>query len=57
MGVTGILPAKLAGTAKGDGVFGICNELRTLIRFVRADAEASDPALFRSKQLVGGLFA
>lgn len=55
--MTGILLTKLAGTAKGDGVFGFCNQLRTPIRFVGADAEASDPALFESKRLVGGLFA
>jgi fused signal recognition particle receptor len=57
VGVTGILLTKLAGTAKGDGVFGICNQLRTPIRFVGAGAEANDLALFESKQLVGGLFA
>ncbi len=57
MGVTGILLTKLAGTAKGDGVFGIRNQLRTPVRFVGAGAEATDLALFESKHLVGGLFA
>ena len=49
-------PDQAGRTAKGDGVLGIYKQLRTPVRFVGAGADADDPALFESKQLVGGLF-
>src|SRR3990170_1135956 len=57
LGVTGILLAKLDGTAKGGVIFGVCDQLRIPIRFVGTGEKADDLAPFDPKQFVDALFA
>jgi fused signal recognition particle receptor len=57
LGVTGILLAKLDGTAKGGVVFGVCDQLRIPVRFVGTGEKAEDLALFQPKQFVDARFA
>ena len=57
LGVTGILLAKLDGTAKGGVVFAICDQLRIPVRFVGTGEKAGDLANFEPKQFVDALFA
>lgn len=57
LGVTGVLLAKLDGTAKGGVMFAICDQLRVPVRFVGTGEKADDLALFEPKQFVDALFA
>ena len=57
LGVTGILLAKLDGTAKGGVVFAICDQLRIPVRFVGTGEKAGDLANFEPRQFVDALFA
>ena len=57
LGVTGILLAKLDGTAKGGVVFAICDQLRIPVRFVGTGEKVGDLANFEPKQFVDALFA
>ena len=57
LGVTGILLAKLDGTAKGGVVFAICDQLRIPVRFVGTGEKAGDLANFEPKRFVDALFA
>lgn len=54
-GVTGIVLAKLDGTAKGGIVFAIANELRTPIQFVGTGEKVSDLSEFEGEAFVGAL--
>ncbi len=57
VGVTGILLAKLDGTAKGGVIFAVCDQLRLPVRFVGTGEKAGDLALFEPKRFVDALFA
>ncbi len=57
LGVTGILLAKLDGTAKGGVVFAICDQLRIPVRFVGTGEKVGDLANFEPKRFVDALFA
>ena len=57
VGVTGILLAKLDGTAKGGVIFAVCDQLRVPVRFVGTGERAEDLATFESRQFVEALFA
>jgi fused signal recognition particle receptor len=54
--VTGIILAKLDGTAKGGIVFAIANELGLPIRFVGTGESLEDLAEFEAEAFVDGLF-
>lgn len=57
VGVTGVLLAKLDGTAKGGVVFAVCDQLRIPVRFVGTGEKAGDLARFEPKRFVDALFA
>ena len=57
VGVTGILLAKLDGTAKGGVIFAVCDQLGVPVRFIGTGEKASDLAPFEPKQFVEALFA
>ncbi len=57
VGVTGILLAKLDGTAKGGVVFAVCDQLRIPVRFVGTGEKVGDLARFEPKRFVDALFA
>jgi fused signal recognition particle receptor len=57
VGVTGILLAKLDGTAKGGVIFAVCDQLRLPVRFVGTGEKAGDLALFEPERFVEALFA
>lgn len=57
LGVTGILLAKLDGTAKGGVIFSVCDQLRIPVRFIGTGEKADDLAPFEPKQFVDALFA
>lgn len=54
--VTGIIVAKLDGTAKGGVVLGIARELGVPIRFVGLGEKMQDLAVFDARRFVEGLF-
>lgn len=54
--ITGIIVAKLDGTAKGGAVLGIAKELGVPIRFVGLGEEMQDLAVFEAERFVDGLF-
>ncbi len=54
--VTGIIVAKLDGTAKGGVVLGIARELGVPIRFVGLGERMQDLAVFDARRFVEGLF-
>jgi len=56
VGVTGILLAKLDGTAKGGVIFAVCDQLRVPVRFIGTGEKASDLAPFEPKRFVDALF-
>ena len=56
-GVTGIILAKLDGTAKGGMAFAIAEELRLPIRFVGTGEQLEDIDTFDPEEFVRGLFA
>jgi fused signal recognition particle receptor len=55
--VTGILLAKLDGTAKGGIVFAICDQLGIPVRFVGTGENPEDLAPFSADEFVDALFA
>jgi len=57
VGVTGILLAKLDGTAKGGVIFAVCDQLQVPVRFIGTGEKASDLAPFEPKRFVDALFA
>ncbi len=57
VGVTGILLAKLDGTAKGGVIFAVCDQLGVPVRFVGTGEKAQDLAPFQPRQFVEALFA
>jgi fused signal recognition particle receptor len=57
VGVTGILLAKLDGTAKGGVIFAVCHQLGVPVRFIGTGEKASDLAPFEPKRFVDALFA
>jgi len=57
VGVTGILLAKLDGTAKGGVIFAVCDQLGVPVRFIGTGEKASDLAAFEPKRFVDALFA
>ncbi len=57
VGVTGVLLAKLDGTAKGGVIFAVCDQLRIPVRFVGTGERADDLAHFEPRRFVDALFA
>jgi fused signal recognition particle receptor len=57
VGVTGVLLAKLDGTAKGGVIFAVCDQLRIPVRFVGTGEGADDLADFEPRRFVDALFA
>jgi fused signal recognition particle receptor len=57
VGVTGILLAKLDGTAKGGVIFAVCDQLGVPVRFVGTGEKAGDLAPFEPRRFVEALFA
>ncbi len=57
VGVTGILLAKLDGTAKGGVIFAVCHQLGVPVRFVGTGERAEDLAPFEPRAFVEALFA
>ncbi len=57
VGVTGILLAKLDGTAKGGVIFAVCDQLRLPVRLVGTGEKAGDLASFEPQRFVDALFA
>ena len=56
VGVTGILLAKLDGTAKGGVIFAVCDQLGVPVRFVGTGERLEDLAPFRPREFVEALF-
>ncbi len=57
VGVTGILLAKLDGTAKGGVIFAVCDQLGIPVRFVGTGERPDDLAPFEPREFVEALFA
>lgn len=57
VGVTGIILAKLDGTAKGGIAFAIANELRIPVRFIGTGEKMEDLAPFDAREFVDSLLA
>src|SRR6266540_1373655 len=57
VGVTGVVLAKLDGTAKGGVIFSICDQLRVPVRFVGTGERPQDLAPFEPREFVEALFA
>ena len=57
VGVTGVVLAKLDGTAKGGVIFSVCDELGVPVRFVGTGETPNDLAPFEPRQFVEALFA
>ena len=57
VGVTGILLAKLDGTAKGGVIFAVCDQLGLPVRFVGTGERPEDLAPFEPRQFVEALLA
>ncbi len=57
VGVTGILLAKLDGTAKGGVIFAVCDQLGVPVRFVGTGEKPGDLAPFQPREFVEALFA
>ena len=57
VGVTGVLLAKLDGTAKGGVIFAVCDQLGIPVRFVGTGEMADDLADFEPRRFVDALFA
>ena len=56
LGVTGIVLAKLDGTAKGGVVIGICDELKLPVRYVGVGEKVADLRPFEPHEFVEALF-
>ena len=57
VGVTGVVLAKLDGTAKGGVIFSICDQLGVPVRFVGTGERPQDLAPFEARAFVEALFA
>jgi len=57
VGVTGIILAKLDGTAKGGVVFSVCDQLRLPVLFVGTGEKPQDLARFEPREFVEALLA
>jgi len=57
VGVTGVVLAKLDGTAKGGVIFSVCDQLRVPVRFVGTGERPQDLAAFEPREFVEALFA
>ena len=57
VGVTGVVLAKLDGTAKGGVIFSICDQLQVPVRFVGTGERPQDLAPFEARGFVEALFA
>ncbi len=57
VGVTGVVLAKLDGTAKGGVIFSICDQLGVPVRFVGTGERPQDLAPFEPREFVDALFA
>jgi fused signal recognition particle receptor len=57
LGVTGIVLAKLDGTAKGGVVIGICDELKLPVRYVGVGEKVADLRPFDPHEFVEALFS
>ncbi len=56
LGVTGIVLAKLDGTAKGGVIIGICDELKLPVRYVGVGEKVADLRPFEPHEFVEALF-
>jgi len=57
VGVTGVVLAKLDGTAKGGVIFSVCDQLQVPVRFVGTGERPQDLAPFEPREFVEALFA
>ena len=57
VGVTGIVLAKLDGTAKGGVIFSVCDQLQVPVRFVGTGEKPQDLTPFEPREFVEALFA
>ncbi len=57
VGVTGVVLAKLDGTAKGGVIFSVCDQLGVPVRFVGTGERPQDLARFQPGEFVDALFA
>lgn len=57
VGVTGVVLAKLDGTAKGGVIFSVCDQLQVPVRFVGTGERPQDLAMFEPRGFVEALFA
>ena len=57
VGVTGVVLAKLDGTAKGGVVFSVCDQLKVPVRFVGTGERPQDLAPFEPREFVEALFS
>ncbi len=57
VGVTGVILAKLDGTAKGGVIFSVCHQLGVPVRFVGTGEKPQDLAPFDPTEFVDALFA
>ncbi len=57
VGVTGVILAKLDGTAKGGVIFSVCDQLQVPVRFVGTGERPQDLAPFEPQAFVDALFA
>jgi fused signal recognition particle receptor len=56
VGVTGVVLAKLDGTAKGGVIFSVCDQLEVPVRFVGTGERPQDLAPFQPREFVEALF-
>ncbi|MBI1886738.1 MAG: signal recognition particle-docking protein FtsY [Chloroflexi bacterium] len=57
VGVTGVLLAKLDGSAKGGVIFAVCDQLKLPVRFIGTGEKAEDLAPFEPAEFVEALLA
>ncbi len=57
VGVTGVVLAKLDGTAKGGVIFSVCDQLGVPVRFVGTGERPQDLAPFQPREFVDALFS
>ena len=57
VGVTGVVLAKLDGTAKGGVIFSVCDQMNVPVRFVGTGERPQDLAPFKPREFVEALFS
>jgi len=57
VGVTGVVLAKLDGTAKGGVIFSVCDQMNVPVRFVGTGERPQDLAPFEPREFVEALFS